>query len=40
MNKKQLVEAFKGNDIDVDEKEFDKMLDYMMRKKIEEEEDL
>ena len=40
MTKKQLVEAFKGNDIDVDEKEFDKMLDYMMRKKIEEEEDL
>ena len=39
MTKKQLVEAFKGNDIDVDEKEIDKMLDYMRRKKLEEEED-
>ena len=39
MTKKQLVEAFKGNDIDVDEKEIDKMLDYMRRKNLEEEED-
>ena len=40
MTKKQLVDAFKGNDIDVDEKEIDKMLDYMRRKKLEEEEDI
>ena len=39
MTKKQLIEAFKSNDIDVDEKEIDKMLDYMGRKKLEEEED-
>ena len=39
MTKKQLVEAFKGNDIDVDEKEIDKMLDYMRKKKLEEEEE-
>ena len=40
MTKKQLIDAFKGNDIDVDEKEIDKMLDYMNRKKLEEEEDI
>ena len=33
MSKAQLQEAFKSNDIDVDEKEIDKMLDYMRKKK-------
>ena len=36
MTKKQLETAFKSNDIDVEEKELDKMMEYMKRKQIEE----
>ena len=36
MNKNQLSEAFKKNGIDVDEKEIDKMIEYMKRDKNEE----
>ena len=36
MSKKQLAEAFKSKEIDVDEKELDKMIEYMKRKQIEE----
>ena len=34
MTKKQLAEAFKNNEIEVDESELDKMIEYMKRKKI------
>ena len=34
MTKKQLAEAFQNNEIEVDESELDKMIEYMKRKKI------
>ena len=37
MSKKQLQEAFKSNEIDIDDKEIDKMIEYMKRKSEEEE---
>ena len=39
MSKAQLQEAFKSNDIDVDEKEIDKMMEYMKKKQFEESEE-
>ena len=39
MNKRQLMEAFKENEINIEESELDKMLDYMQKKEIEEEEE-
>ena len=38
MTKKQLKDAFDSNHIDVDEKEIDKMIEYMKRKQVEENE--
>ena len=39
MNKKQLMEAFRDNEINIEESELDKMFDYMQKKEVEEEEE-
>ncbi len=39
MNKTQLSQAFKENEINIEESELDKMIDYMNKKDVEEEEE-
>ena len=39
MNKTQLSQAFKDNEINIEESELDKMIDYMNKKDVEEEEE-
>ena len=39
MNKKQLMEAFKDNEINITESELDKMFEYMQKKENEEDEE-
>ena len=36
MSRKQLSEAFKNNEIDVDDEELDKMIEYMKKKQFDE----